>query len=229
MHFDREIFFDNVRSDPFDGSLTQGQVDGMEALLGAFERYRADQDVRFLAYELATTFHETGQTMEPIEEWGKGEGHDYGEPDPETGQCYYGRGLVQLTWRENYARADNELMTLFGIMVGMEADADKALIMKVAVAVLMIGMEQGWFTSKKLSDYFNDDRDDPVNARQIVNGNDCDDLIASYHADFMAALSLSIEEEPLPPAPVRTVVSVNIQASADADIAVFVNGEERTP
>ena len=49
-------------------------------------------------------------------------------------------------------------------------------------------MAEGWFTSKKLGQYFNDSKDDPVNARQIVNGNDDDKLIAGYHDQFMDAL-----------------------------------------
>ena len=35
---------------------------------------------------------------------------------------------------------------------------------------------------------FNDDTDDPINARQIINGNDCDTKIAGYHDLFLAAL-----------------------------------------
>ena len=58
---------------------------------------------------LATTLHESASTMWPVVEYGKGEGHDYGKKDPETGQAYYGRGFIQCTWRENYARADKEL------------------------------------------------------------------------------------------------------------------------
>ena len=50
------------------------------------------------------------------------------------------------------------------------------------------GMAEGWFTGRKLGQYFNDDEDDPVNARQIINGNDQDDLIAGYHRTFLAAL-----------------------------------------
>ncbi|TOE35570.1 hypothetical protein CGJ43_25525, partial [Vibrio parahaemolyticus] len=61
--------------------------------------------LQYLAYVLATTYHETGHTMKPIEEWGKGQGRPYGEPDPETGQTYYGRGYVQLTWLANYIKA----------------------------------------------------------------------------------------------------------------------------
>lgn len=221
MRFDREIFFDNVRATLFDGSLNQEQVDGLEMVLGAWERYRFDQDMRFLSYELATDFHETAATMQPIEEYGKGEGHTYGNVDPETGQAYYGRGLVQLTWRENYARADHEILSLFAIDVGMEWDADKALNPRVATGVMFLGMEQGWFTGRKLSDYFNDEKDDPVNARQIINGNDRDELIAGYHADFLAALSLSQTSEPVP-APVGKRETVTIEGT---DIVIMVNGE----
>ena len=35
------------------------------------------------------------------------------------------------------------------------------------------------------------DTDDPINARQIINGNDQDTLIASYHAEFLIALEKS--------------------------------------
>jgi putative chitinase len=50
------------------------------------------------------------------------------------------------------------------------------------------GMAEGWFTGKKLGEYFNEERDDPVNARQIINGNDRDEEIAGYHEEFLAAL-----------------------------------------
>src|SRR5262245_53527760 len=106
---DRTAFFDSVRGSLFGGHMSQDQVDGMNAILFAWEAQRKADDIRWLAYMLATTFHETAQTMQPIEEYGKGAGHDYGEPDPVTGECYYGRGFVQLTWGDNYKRADEEL------------------------------------------------------------------------------------------------------------------------
>jgi hypothetical protein len=49
-------------------------------------------------------------------------------------------------------------------------------------------MGEGWFTKHKLGDYFNDETDDPLNARQIINGNDQDELIASHHAIFLKAI-----------------------------------------
>ena len=48
--------------------------------------------------------------MQPIEEYGKGAGHPCA--DPETGQTCYGRGYVQLTWRDNYERAQGVVVNL---------------------------------------------------------------------------------------------------------------------
>ena len=206
--FNREIYFDSVRNSLFYGDLNQGQVDGQNAILDAWEKHRGpDQDMRFLAYELATTIHETASTMLPIEEYGKGSGHDYGEPDPETGQTYYGRGFVQLTWRDNYARADSEAMTFFGVNPGIEWDAARALEPKIAAAIMFMGMEQGWFRGdsegrQTLARYFNDNTDDPVNARDIINGDISKNggLIAGYHERFLDALTDAWEEyEPAPP------------------------------
>ena len=90
---ERSVFFDLVRQDPFPGELNQGQVEGQDAILDAWESAFPDGDLRWLAYALATTYHETSATMQPIEEYGKGEGSSYGKEDPETHQTYYGRGF----------------------------------------------------------------------------------------------------------------------------------------
>jgi len=73
-------------------------------------------------------------TIQPIEEIGKGSGQDYGKTDPETGQAYYGRGFVQLTWRDNYAKADVNIDEEFGIDPNMEWEAENALVPPVALA-----------------------------------------------------------------------------------------------
>ena len=100
----RKFFFDHARLTLFDGSLRQSQVNGMNAILDEWDRAYAKKDDRWLAYMLATTHHETAMTMQPIEEYGKGNGRSYGVPDPQTGKAYYGRGFVQLTWKTNYER-----------------------------------------------------------------------------------------------------------------------------
>ena len=91
MSFDRDVFFDYVRDDPFPNELTDEQVEGMNRLLDAWEEFFSDWDRRWLAYGLATSAHETGMRMTPVEEIGKGEGHPYGEPDPETNNVLWAR------------------------------------------------------------------------------------------------------------------------------------------
>lgn len=173
---DRDIYFDQVRDSLFDGHLTQEQVDGQVVILAVWD-YIGWPDLRWLAYMLATTYHETAFRMWPITE--------YGSQDYLQGKEYYpyiGRGFVQLTWESNYRKAGDEIGR------DLVNNPDLALDSLIATRVLFNGMALGWFTGKCLGDYFNDSKDDPVNARQIINGNDCDDQIADYHKQFLAAL-----------------------------------------
>src|SRR4051812_20780046 len=195
----RQVFFDSVRNDPFGGSLDQQQVDGMGAILDAWEQYRGGDDIRWLANFLAQVFHETASVMMPIEEYGEGEGQPYGEEDPETKQRYYGRGLIQITWRENYARADQVLG--FTGDDRCEWDADLQLVPIVSARTGYRGMVEGWFRSdsqgpQTLGRYFNDERDDPYGAREIINGDKTykpswangatiGELILVYHVAFL--------------------------------------------
>ena len=91
--FARKVYFDAVRESLFNGSMDQQQVNGQEIILDRWEANPPTDDLRFLAYMLATTFWETARTMQPIAEFGKGKGHSYGVPDKQTGQTYYGRGF----------------------------------------------------------------------------------------------------------------------------------------
>lgn len=206
----RKTFFDKVRKHPFGGTIEQSQVDGLNAILDVWEEAIALNDLRHLAYPLATTFHETAATMQPIEEYGKGEGMAYGEVDPTTGQTYYGRGYVQLTWDYNYGKADQQL--------GLVDDdslywhAENALDPAIAAMVLFEGMAAGWFRQDAngphtLDRYFSDAVDDPYKAREIINGDKhivpewsdgqtIGELVAEYHHNFLTALSASIEAPP---------------------------------
>jgi putative chitinase len=187
VRFDREIFFDNVRNKLFDGALTQQQVDGCGVILGLWEgQYTGTPmiDIRWLAYILATVFHECATTMWPITEYGS-QSYLQGKPY----WPYIGRGFVMITWEENYRNASQQL-SLTGTRDLVE-HPELALDSLISARILFRGMAEGWFTGKKLGQYFNDSKNDPVNARQIVNGNDDDELIASYHADFLAALEKS--------------------------------------
>jgi putative chitinase len=187
VRFDREIFFDSVRNKLFDGALDQQQVDGCGVILGLWEgQYTGTPmtDIRWLSYILATVYHECATTMWPITEYGSQsylQGKDY--------YPYIGRGFVMITWEENYRNASQQL-SLTGTRDLVE-HPELALDSLISARILFRGMAEGWFTGKKLGQYFNESKDDPVNARQIVNGNDDDDLIAGYHKQFLAALEAS--------------------------------------
>jgi len=188
---DRTAFFDVMRQEF--GSLSQEQVDGTEALLNAAEEYQLPMNQ--LAYVLSTSWHETAATMMPIAEYGKGEGHDYGEPCPEyDDQVAYGRGYVQLTWDYNYERADAEC----GLEGALLKDFDLALDPPIASQIIFQGMLEGWFTGKKLGDYVNETVTDYYNARRVVNGTDKADMLAGYAESFEQALRAARYGEPEP-------------------------------
>ena len=179
---DRDRFFTAVRANPFGGSMRQGQVDGCNAILDAWEARDDMTDIRWLAYMLATAKWETGHTMQPVEEIGKGRGRPYGVPMAD-GRVFYGRGYVQLTWATNYAK----MAALTG--ADLVGHPELALEPKIAAIILFEGMKGGMFTGAGLPRYFNDTVDDPVSARRIVNGTDHADDIAAIHAGFLAGLS----------------------------------------
>ncbi len=194
--FDRAIFFAAARRRPFANRLKQFQVDGLNALLDEAAR-RGLVDPRQLAYVLATAHHETAATMQPIREIGRGAGRAYGARDPQTGKVYYGRGYVQLTWRENYRR----LGDLLG--VDLVADPDRALEPRLAAAILFEGMTRGLFTGRALGEFFTASRCDWRGARRIVNGTDRAEAIAELARSYHTALDAAAlpEGAPAPAAP----------------------------
>ena len=156
------------------------------------------------AYVLATAWHETAATMQPIAEYGKGAKKAYGKAD-KTGKAPYGRGYVQLTWRENYVKADAKL----GLEGKLAADYDLALRPDIAGQILVRGMIEGWFTGKKLSDYppskYPTTTDCYDAMRPIVNGRDKAALIANHAKKFEDALGLIDDADPAPKPAVGTI------------------------
>lgn len=131
-----------------------------------------------LAYVLATSDWETNYTHEPVKE-----AYWLGESWRRKNLRYYpwyGRGFVQLTWKENYQRAQREL----GIGTMLTDNPDNALEPGIAASILVEGMAEGWFTGKKLSDYITLQKSDFVNARRIVNGTDKATEIASLAIEY---------------------------------------------
>lgn len=180
---DRKRFYASLRargSGVFGTSLSQKQVDGMELILT--EAQMRGVGLRHLAYILATVYHETARTMQPIAEFGKGKGRKYGVPAGPHGHVYYGRGYVQLTWLENYQKASG------AVGVDLVKNPDRAMEPRIAFVIMFKGMEEGWFTGKKLTDYILGTKTDYKNARRIINGTDKAALIAGYAVAFEKAL-----------------------------------------
>lgn len=181
--YNRKTFFDGFKHE-LDPTLDQSQVDGISFLLGEFENDDPWTDTRHVAYALATIYHETAGSMQPVEE-----GYYLGsEKKVKAFQRtlryfpYFGRGYVQLTWAKNYEKAGKALD------LDLVNKPQLALEPKNAFAILTLGMFQGWFTGKKLADYINVDHTDYVNARRIINGTDRAGLIAGYARNFETLL-----------------------------------------
>lgn len=160
------------------GALKQGQIDGFNVLLDAMKRW----DVYDTAYGLATAWHETNGTMQPVAEAYWVENAEAWRKKNLRYYPWYGRGYPQTTWEVNYQRADDKL----GLGGKLMKNPDLMLTAEVAAPTMVRGMEEGWFTGKKNSDF---ERGDYVGRRKIINGKDKASLIAGYARSFETALT----------------------------------------
>lgn len=159
----RKTFFDGFRT--FHGAgLDEQAVGSLRLMLNLWDTTPEYVDKRWLAYMIATAYHESARRMYPVREGLEEDDESvvaylealrkqgyvrwvYWDPDPVTNQRYYGRGLVQLTHRRNYIRV--------GAMLGGEliltlGDVpDTALQPPVSVLALMTGMVEGWFNESE--------------------------------------------------------------------------------
>lgn len=177
-------FFASIR--PLFGTMTQAQVEGIQAKLAAFASQASP--LAYVAYGLATSFHETGAKMQPVPEIGRGRNYPYGKPGKHSGQIAYGRGDVQLTWDYNYERTDNEL----GLKGALTSNYDRALETEISAKIMVLGMTEGWFTARKFSTYLPAKGPATLvqftSARRIINGIDRAEKVAGYAMSFQAAL-----------------------------------------
>ncbi|MGN7962194.1 glycoside hydrolase family 19 protein [Brucella sp. 22210] len=191
-----------------------------------------------LAYLLATAYHETAATLKPVREtlastdakareiltksWKAGKlpwvKSDY------WSSGFFGRGYVQLTHKENYQKAGAKLG------IDLVGNPSKALESSVAAEIIALGMKEGWFTGKKLSDYVTLQKSDFVGARKIVNGTDKADLIAGYAKQYDALLKAEgygdAQTNPVsPPIEVAPLPTVGLIAKIIAALAAIFKGK----
>jgi hypothetical protein len=130
------------------------------------------------AYVLATVQHETNNSFEPVEE-----GYYLNNPAKFQKTLryypYYGRGYVQLTWKDNYEKY-NEILGVEGTGDDLVKYPNVVMREPVARFILVHGMRTGAFTGLKLGNFISNTKQDYKGARKIINGTDKDVLVANY-------------------------------------------------
>lgn len=201
---DRAAFFAALRkrdNSLFGTRLSQGQVEGIEAILDAFATH-GDGNVRTLAYGLATAYTEVTRKMQPVREhfaktdaeairsldkWAREKGRTtgiYWRPDPETGLAYFGRGFVQLTWKDNYRESSADAG------IDLVENPDAMFDPVISARILWRGLIDGRWNGhgKGVGYYLHRDPPDVVQARRTVNILDRAEEVAGYYEQFLAAI-----------------------------------------
>lgn len=148
------------------------------------------------AYILGTMQWETNHTMEPVKEaywltenWRKNNLSYY---------PWYGRGFVQLTLKDNYVHAQEEL----NLGTELTDNPDRALDPEISKVVTVRGMLEGWFTKYRLEDFITLQKSDFYNARKVVNGmkhaKEIADLAGEYD-DWLLSQGYGVDDGDTPP------------------------------
>ncbi|NTU96815.1 MAG: hypothetical protein HGA62_03255 [Chlorobiaceae bacterium] len=185
MTINKERVLSIVRFSIAGTALNQNQKDGFSYFLSKIEQTEIDK--RWIAYILATVWHETLHTMHPVSEKGNYKhfrNYEYlnGNIFLGDGFRYRGRGYVPLAWRDNYEK--------FGRFLGLElvGNPDCVLNPEIAWRILFTGMTEGLFTGEKLLKYFNEVNTDWIEARKIIHDSDDAEQIAEQAKKFFEAL-----------------------------------------
>jgi predicted chitinase len=197
---DTAKFYSLVRDGDLLGPvLSPSEFEGLQAILEVASK-RPDISAARLAYMFATAYHETAGTMQPIEEMGSDayltqmydiqgrkpqRAREMGNTSPGDGIRYCGRGFVQLTWKNNYKKATDQLKFDFVTYPTWVMQP------RFAAAIMVEGMFEGWFTGAKITMLPIDRKateQEFIKARIIINGKDRAERIAGYALKFQEYL-----------------------------------------
>lgn len=122
------------------------KLKNLELLANFIKSDKRVTNIGVASFFFATVYTETGiKNFNPTEEVGKGKGTNYGTPDKETYQTYYGRGWVQLTHKENYKKA----MDILGI--DFLNKPNLVLEPKNAYEIMYLSTINGWLETYRTS------------------------------------------------------------------------------
>lgn len=150
--------------------------------------YKNGYSIAEIAYNLSTTGHETAYWYQPIREGATRYGPNYTDEQARNavrsaynkgiikvdyvtavnGRSYYGRGLTQITWLDNYKK--------FEKLTGkpLVADPDLTLEWDTALYIMYEGINKGHFRKHKFSDFIKPGQtvkvEDYIPCRNIING-----------------------------------------------------------
>ncbi|PBB69111.1 hypothetical protein CK228_07675 [Mesorhizobium sp. WSM4312] len=171
---DMKVFFERYKQ-AF-GTITQRTVDNLTQLFQDISKDVSAQDIRQVAYVLATIRFETANSFSTVTEMGtdaslEGKygpdspfGSALGNTSPGDGARYRGRGYLQITGRNNYQFMGSALN------IDLVDHPELAVDPQIAYRITSLAMFDGRFTGKKLADYITADKADYYNARHVVGG-----------------------------------------------------------